>query len=85
MVWAAAICQARAACLHIASHDGNKDNKKTAPTTPYVDYKPDSRRAVSYLASPNGNNNNKNNNNTIVFYIASCDGDDNNNKLRHQT
>jgi hypothetical protein len=60
MVWAAAIRRARAACLHIALHDGNKDNKKTAATTPYVNYEPNSARAVSYHASCNGNDNNKN-------------------------
>jgi hypothetical protein len=73
------------AIFNVALHDGNKDNKKTAATTPYVDYESNHARAVSYHALPNGSNNNKNGDNAIVFHIASCDGNDDNNKLRHQT
>jgi hypothetical protein len=71
------------AIFNVALHDSNKDNKKTAVTTPYVDYKPNSARAVSYRASHNGIDNNKNGNSTIVFHIVLRNGDDDNNELRH--
>ncbi len=73
------------AIFNVALHDGNNNIKKTAVTTPYVNYKPNSTWAVSYRASRNGDDNNKNSNNAIVFHIALRDGDDNNNELRHQT
>ncbi len=68
--------------FNVPLHDGNKDNKKMAAITPYVDYKPSSARAVSYRVSCNGNNNNKNSNNAIIFHIASHDGDDDNKSMR---
>jgi hypothetical protein len=73
-------CAQAHAIFNIALHNGDKDNKKTAATTPYVDYEPNHAQAVSYHTSPNGNNNNKNGNNAIVFHITARDGDDNNGK-----
>jgi hypothetical protein len=71
--------------FNFALHDGNEDNKNTAATTPYVDYKPNNTQAFSYRALHNGDGNNKNGDNAIVFHVASRDGDDDNNELRHQT
>jgi hypothetical protein len=77
-------CAQAHAIFNIPLHDGNKDNKKMAATTPYVDYKPNSARAVSYPALRNGNNNNKIGNNAIVFYIALHNGN-NDSKLTRTT
>jgi hypothetical protein len=67
MVWAAAILQAKAVHLHIASHDGDNNNKNGT------------NAIIFHIALRNGNNNDNNNsNNAILFHIALCNGDNNN-------